>query len=138
MRRVMALAAAGAAIGLGAGVAAPAMGATTNLHFFTVQQAEKDGKNGFLIVEKVLQKGKKVGTDRLVCTFRGNKADCKIAVKLTGRGQIKLTATFGENADHGPLTIVGGTGEFAGASGDGNYRSVGKNKTSVLLHLTTP
>ena len=86
----------------------------------------------------MLQKGKKVGTDRLVCTFRGNKADCKIAVKLTGRGQIKLTATFTENSDHGPLTIVGGTGEFAGASGDGNYRNVAKNKTSVLLHLTTP
>ena len=45
-------------------------------------------------------------------------------MKLTGRGQIKLTATFTENSDHGPLTIVGGTGEFAGASGDGNYRNI--------------
>jgi hypothetical protein len=86
----------------------------------------------------VLQDGKKVGTDRLVCTPRGHKADCKISVRLTGRGQVKLTATFGENSDHGPLTIVGGTGEFAGASGDGNYRDVTNYKTRVLLHLTTP
>jgi hypothetical protein len=134
----MALAAAAAVIGLGAGIAAPAMGATTDLRFFTVGQAEKETKDGLLRVEKLLQDGKKVGTDRVVCTFRGHKADCKITVKLTGRGQLRLTATFGESSDHGPLTIVGGTGEFAGASGDGNYRDITSNKTRVLLHVTTP
>jgi hypothetical protein len=138
MRRAMALAAASALIGLGAGVAAPAMGATTNLRFFTVGQAEKPTKDGFIRVEKVLQDGKKVGTDRLVCTFRQNKTHCKIVVRLTGRGQIKLTAAFAHNSKHGPLKIVGGTGEFAGASGDGNYKFVTENKTRVLLHVTTP
>ena len=138
MRRAMALAAAGAVIGLGAGAAVPAMGATADLRFFTVSQGEKDSGHGFIIVEKVLQGGKKVGTDRLVCTFRGHKADCKITVKLTGRGQLKLTATLGENSNHGPLKIVGGTDEFAGASGDGSYRNVTNTKTRVLLHVTTP
>jgi hypothetical protein len=114
------------------------MGATADLRFFTVSQGEKETAHGFIIVEKVLQDGKKVGTDRLVCTFRGHKADCKIVVKFTGRGQIKLTATFGENSNHGPLKIVGGTGEFARASGDGNYRNITNNKTRVLLHVTTP
>jgi hypothetical protein len=138
MRRAMALAAAGAVIGLGAGAAVPAMGATADLRFFAVTQGQKDTGNGFIIVQKVLQDGKKVGTDRLVCTVRGHKADCKISVKLTGRGQVKLTATLGENSNHGPLKIVGGTGEFAGASGDGNYRDVTNTKTRVLLHVTTP
>jgi hypothetical protein len=138
MRRVMALAAAGAVIGLAAGVAAPAMGATTDVRFFTVGQAEKATKGGFLRVEKVLQDGRKVGTDRLVCTFHKGKADCKIIVRLTGRGQIKLTASFRENSNHGPLKIVGGTAEFAGASGDGNYKFITDSKTRVLLHLTTP
>ena len=138
MRRAMALAAAGAVIGLGAGAAVPAMGATADLRFFTVGQGQKDTGHGLIIVEKVLQDGKKVGTDRLVCTFRGHNADCKITVRLTGRGQVKLTATLGENSNHGPLTIVGGTGEFAGASGDGNYRNITGNKTRVLLHVTTP
>ena len=138
MRRAMALAAAGAVIGLGAGAAVPAMGATTDLRFFTVSQGETQTAHGFIIVEKVLQDGKKVGTDRLVCTFRGHKADCKITVKLTGRGNLRLTATFGENSNHGPLKIVGGTAAYAGASGDGNYRNVTSNKTKVLLHVTTP
>jgi hypothetical protein len=137
MRRALVLAAASAAIGLGVGAAVPAMGATTDLRFFAVTQGEKQTAHGFIIVEKILQGGKKVGTDRLVCTFRGHKADCTIAVMLTGRGQIKLTATFGENSDHGPLKIVGGTGEFAGASGDGNYRNITGTKTRVLLHVTT-
>jgi hypothetical protein len=138
MRRVMALAAASTVIGLGAAVAAPAMGATTNLHFFTVTQGEKETQNGFLIVEKVLQKGKKVGTDRLVCTFKANKANCKITVKLTGRGQIKLTTSLTENSNGGVLKITGGTGEFAGATGDGNFKNITESKTSVLLHVTTP
>jgi hypothetical protein len=137
MRRALALTAASVLIGLGAGVAAPAMGATTNLRFFTVGQAEKDTEDGFLRVEKVLQDGKKVGTTRLVCTFRQDKADCKITVRLPGRGQIKLTITLAQNSDHGPVKIVGGTGEFGGASGDGNYRNITANKTRVLLHVTT-
>ena len=137
MRRVLVLTAATALIA-GGGLAATATGATTNLQFFTVEQGAAETPNGFVIVEKVLQNGKKVGTDRLVCTFRRNKAVCKINVKLTGRGQIKLTASFTENSNHGPLKIVGGTGEFARASGDGNYRNVTENKTRVILHVTTP
>ncbi len=136
MRRVLVLAAATALIA-GGGLAATAAGATTNLQFFTVPTGDGQTPNGFVQTEKVLQNGKKVGTDRLVCTYRHNKADCKITVKLTGRGQIKLTATFGERSNHGPLKIVGGTGEFAGASGDGNYKTITETKTRVILHVTT-
>jgi hypothetical protein len=136
MRRVLVLTAVTALIA-GGGLAATATGATTNLRFFTVPTGGGDTPNGFVQVEKVLQNGKKVGTDRLVCTFRHQKVDCKITVKLTGRGQIKLTATLGERSDHGPLKIVGGTGEFAGASGDGNYKNITDNKTRVILHVTT-
>ena len=46
-----------------------------------------------LVVEKVLQEGKKVGTDRVLCTLRQGKAHCKITVRLTGRGQLKLTTS---------------------------------------------
>jgi hypothetical protein len=122
----------------GGGLAATATGATTDLRFFTVPTAGGDTPNGFVHLEKVLQNGKKVGTDRVVCTFRGDRAECKITVKLTGRGQIKVTAVFRERSDHGPLKIVGGTGEFARASGDGNYKFITENKTRVILHVTTP
>ena len=136
MRRVLVLTAATALIA-GGGLAATATGATTDLRFFTVETAAGETPNGFVLIEKVLQNGKKVGSNRLVCTFRRQKADCKITVKLTGRGQIKLTALFGERSNHGPLKIVGGTGEFAGASGDGNYKEVTDTKTRVVLHVTT-
>jgi hypothetical protein len=138
MRRAMALTAASALIGLGAAAAVPAVGATTDLRFFTVTTAEQETQSGFIIVEKVLQGGKKVGTDRLVCTFSQRKANCKITVKLTGRGQLKMTATFGQATEQGPLKIVGGTGEFAGASGGGTFKNVSENKTRVVLQVTTP
>jgi hypothetical protein len=136
MRRALVLTAATALIA-GGGLAATATGATTNLRFFAVPTGGGDTPNGFVLLEKLLQNGKKVGTDRVVCTFRGDRADCKITVKLTGRGQIKVTGIFRERSDHGPLKIVGGTGEFAGASGDGNYKEVTENKRKVVLHVTT-
>ena len=128
MRRVMALAAAGALIGLGAGLAAPAMGATTEpalLH----RAAGREGQQERLHHRREGAPEGQEGRHRPAgLHVPRHKADCKITVKLTGRGQIKLTATFTENSDHGPLTIVGGTGEFAGASGDGNYRNVARTR----------
>ena len=137
MRRAMALGAVGALIGLGAAAAVPAMGATTNLRFFTVETAAQETDNGFLVVEKVLQEGKKVGTDRVLCTFRQGKAHCKITVRLTGRGQLKLTTTLSEQSQGGKLRITGGTGEFAGASGDGSFKNITDSKSRVDLRVTT-
>lgn len=135
MRRALALTAASAL--LAAGAATTAAGATTHLRFFTVQTAMRDSGDGFLVVEKVLQNGRRVGTDRVVCTPGKRRFDCRITVRLTGRGQIKLTTVFRELANVGPLKIVGGTDEFAGASGTGNYKDLSDVKTRVTLTITT-
>ena len=135
MRRALALTAATAL--LAAGGTTTAAGATTQLRFFTVQTAMRDTDDGFLVVEKVLQNGRRVGTDRLVCTAGKRRFDCRMTVRLTGRGQIKLTTVVREAANVGPLEIVGGTGEFAGASGTGNYKDLSDVKTRVTLTITT-
>jgi hypothetical protein len=133
MRRTLALLAATAAVGGGAAVLAVAAPTTLNL---TTQATSQ--KVTFTSIEDVFQGGKKVGTDRVVCTsVSETKASCKVTVTLA-KGTILATFTSAQNETSGPIKVVGGAGAYKGATGSGTYKNLNKDgtKTSVTLKLS--
>ena len=132
MRRTLALVAATAAVG-GAAALAVAAPSTLNLTTQTTSQ-----KAVFTLTEDVFQGGKKVGTDRVVCSAASEaKANCKVTVTLP-KGTILATFTSTENSSSGPLKVVGGTRGYKDATGTGTYKNLNKDgtKTSVTIKLS--
>jgi hypothetical protein len=115
--------------------------AATTLKFITNETGSRDTERGFIFKEDVFQNGVKVGTDRGVCKFvipagssQPTGARCKITITLAD-GKIILSARLSFSANRGPLTVTGGTGEYAGATGKGTYRNKRDDTTAVTLHL---
>jgi hypothetical protein len=132
MRRTLTLLAATAAVGGGAAVLAVAAPTTLNLTSQTTSQ-----KAVFTSTEDIFQGGKKVGTDRVVCTqVSETKANCKVAVTLP-KGTILATFTGTENSNSGPIKVVGGTRGYKDATGTGTYKNLNKDgtKTAITLKL---
>ena len=134
MKTLLALAAATAALTAGAALATAA---PQTMSFTSVTVSQKQTKTGFSSVSTDLVAGKKVGTDRLVCTYAGkDKARCKVTV-IRPKGTIAIAFTTTQTSTGGPLTITGGTGSWSGATGTGTYKNLDKNgsKTAVTLKL---
>ncbi len=135
MKTLLALAGATAALTAGAALAAAA---PQTMSFTSVTVSQKQTKTGFIGVSNDLVAGKKVGTDRLVCTYSGKtKARCKVTV-IRPKGTILVAFTTTQTSSGGPLTITGGTGIWKGVTGAGTYKNLDNSgsKTAVTLKLT--
>jgi hypothetical protein len=115
--------------------------AATTLKFVLKQTSLRETGDGFIFKEDVFQRGAKVGSDRGVCKYvvpagssEPTGAKCKITITLAG-GKIVLSGKLSFSSDRGPLTVTGGTGEYAGASGTGSYRNKADETTALTLHL---
>ena len=131
MRRTLAVVAATAALGGGAALALAASSGTLS---FTSQTTSQ--KFTSVSTDDVIQGGKKIGTDRVVCRqVSETKAACSVTVTLA-KGTILATFTGGPQ-NSGPIKVTGGTGAYEGATGTGTYKNLNKDgtKTAVVLKL---
>ena len=131
MRRTLALLSAAALLGGGA-AAAVAAASTLSFTSKTVRQSAV-----FTSTDDVFQGGKKVGSDRIVCTSASETtANCRVLVTLP-KGTIRATFVSKDNASSGTLTVVGGTRGYKGATGTGTYKNLNKagTQTAVTLNL---
>ena len=122
------------------GVAGGASAATT-LKLTLKETSSKDTSNGFIARDNIFQSGAKVGTSRAVCKYvfpsgsdNPTGASCKATFTLVG-GKLRLSAEFSFEAGRGPVTVTGGTREYAGASGTGTLRLKANNTTVFTLRL---
>lgn len=121
------------------GSAATAAGAQT-LTLLSVTTSQSGSGGAFVSHDVLFQAGRKVGTDVVRCRFNTSthRATCRVLVVLTGRGTIRLRFSSAEGDTGGPLTVVGGTGQFQGATGRARYKNLNREgtRTRVVIHLT--
>lgn len=121
-------------------VAAPVASAAMTVRFTTVLKDQQPMSGGFLLQEDVLRHGRSVGEGSAVCRFYPPGAAqptggiCKTIVILPG-GTLRLSGRVPFDAPGGHLNVIGGTGRFAGASGDGTYRALSTTRSAVTLHI---
>jgi len=132
MKRALALVTVTAVLGSGAALAAAA---TTTLKLTSVQTSAKQTSTSFSSTENVFRNGKKVGTDRLKCTFGRVKSPCTVALTITGKGTINLRFTTTMGSSGGPLTIAGGSGTYDGVTGTGSYKNLNNEGTRTAITL---
>lgn len=133
MKRALALSAALVAAAAALPVAASA---AETIRYTSVTTKETESRQGLVIIGKAVKGGEKIGTDRLKCTFGPGGGTCTYVVKLA-EGSIRGTTKVSENSQSGPIKVVGGTGEYAGAKGAGSYRNVNPagTRTGIVLNL---
>jgi hypothetical protein len=79
--------------------------------------------------------GDDTGFDRGVCTIVGGKSLCNIQVQLS-RGTLSLQAFLPNGKPQNlPIPILGGTGDYDGATGTAIITQVSKNTTDVSVTL---
>jgi hypothetical protein len=135
MRRALAAVGLAAIIVSGSSVLANAAGRTVTL--VSVQIREKGGSNGLTIWDNDVQAGKRIGHDRLVCTFTPRRtASCKIAFVLAA-GTLRGSTELAETQVSGTIRILGGTGAYRDATGSGTFKNLNSagTRTRVVLHL---
>ena len=123
---------AAAVLGAGAGLA---LSAPTTLDLVTTTRSST---TTFTVTDDVAQNGKKVGTDHIVCrTVSQTAATCRVTLTLA-KGTLLGTFMESQDANSGPVKVVGGTGAYKGATGTGTYKSLNKagTKTAVTLRLS--
>jgi hypothetical protein len=97
----------------------------------------------FVFTDKLLMKGKVVGSDHGFCTLlrlEGNEAtvQCVVTLVLNGKGQITVqgVAVFSENENPTfTLAITGGTDRFRNASGQLKVREVSDTDSVLRVQL---
>jgi hypothetical protein len=124
-------------------VVAGAGRAATTLKLVTVETSSDATETRFRVTEDLFQNGKKIGTDRIVCK-QASRADlitiCRITYFLpagTLLASVRLSVSDAAR-DRIVLTVTGGTGDYANATGAGSIRDLpgkGRDKTTVTLHL---
>lgn len=129
-----------------AAVAVTAQGSSTSTLAYTTKQhafAQVDtGKKGFsvgdsfIFSEQLLQNGKQVGYDHIVCTHAANwpsSAESCTGTVVLANGTLELAGL----SKHGPFTIavLGGTGNYAGARGTAKVTSQGEKGTLTISLL---
>jgi hypothetical protein len=86
----------------------------------------------------VFEHGKRVGRFQGVCTSLPRESQqCSFTVGLHG-GQIVLEAGYGPDFSTGSVAleaVVGGTGVYAGARGQGRDREIGRSKLAFHLEI---
>lgn len=152
MRRIIATAVTGLAATAGAiGVTSASSASGTTTETFTLvghvkaEHVVDNGKKGdsagdFGTISGTLSRdGKKVGRYLGVCTqfdARGHSV-CQFVFALPG-GQLDLESAYGKGVNGGRVVhdaIVGGTGAYAGASGEGVGRETGRTTIKEVVHL---
>jgi len=76
--------------------------------------------------------GDDTGFDRGVCTFIGGKALCDVQAQLS-RGTLALQGFAPNKANNLPIAILGGTGDYDGATGTAFVTDVNKNTTDINI-----
>jgi hypothetical protein len=140
LRSMMALAAIAAAVGAiaiqaTAGSAAPAKKSlhlvATSLNkagFFPKGKPHSGDRFGF--GDKL--SGDDTGFDRGVCTFIGGKSLCDVQANLS-KGSVSLQGFVPGKATNLPIAILGGTGDYDGASGTAVITNVNKRTTDISI-----
>jgi hypothetical protein len=131
------------ALALGGVATAPA-GAALRL---TVQETvhDDDLPGGWLDRGIVYANGKKAGTSRWVCEFvyapgadlvldEPEGVGCRSTFELAG-GKLRFRFGYSLTTRRGPVTITGGTGRYAGATGNGRVRYLGFTRTRFTLRV---
>jgi hypothetical protein len=119
-------------------LAAPPEG---SLHFTTVSLPEEDtfspAKQQFTFSELLYQRGKLVGRDHAVCTWRAQFENirCRITVSLPN-GKLFLVLRVGPDPQ-GSFKVTGGAGNYAGKTGVGIYRNTSETVGKVTIWLTS-
>ena len=78
--------------------------------------------------------GDDTGFDRGVCTFVGGKSLCDVEAKLS-RGTLSLQGFVPGKAQNLPIAVLGGTGDYDGATGTAVVTNVSKSTTDVSITL---
>jgi hypothetical protein len=100
-----------------------------------VQASQQQTDNGFVVKDNNFIGGKKVGRDTLTCVTSRRQGKCRVLFELPA-GTIKATLVLVFSKSQGLGTIVGGTGEYAGAKGRLAYRNLNQQGTRTALVLT--
>ena len=87
-------------------------------------------KNAAMFGDKL--SGDDTGIDRGVCTFIGGKSLCTIEAKLS-KGTLSLQSILPDKLNNTPIAVLGGTGDYDGASGTALVTDVAKNKTDINI-----
>ena len=112
---------------------------TTKQHAFAQVDTGKKGfsvGDSFIFSEQLLQNGKQVGYDHVVCTHAANwpsSAESCTGTAVLANGTVELAGL----SKRGPFTIavVGGTGSYAGARGTAVVASQGEKGTLTISLL---
>lgn len=128
-------------------------GETQTLNLVGIEQPDSGGDinvgdsgpspgDGFLIAEDLEEDGEAVGSDAGACTFTGGAdrpqgASCEITLDLDDRGSIAVQGLLHFDSDTAELAVVGGTGEFAGASGTLTADISQQKETPLTIEITT-
>jgi hypothetical protein len=76
--------------------------------------------------------GDDTGFDRGVCTFIGGKSLCDVQANLS-KGTLSLQGFVPGKATNLPIAILGGTGDYDGASGTAVITNVNKRTTDISI-----
>lgn len=74
--------------------------------------------------------GDDTGFDRGVCTIIGRKSLCEVQAQLS-KGTLSLQGFVAEKAQNTPIAVLGGTGDYDGATGTAFVTDVNKSTTNV-------
>ena len=135
MRRALATAALAVVMLGGSSVLANAAGRTLSLT--SVQIREKVTSTGLTIWDNDMRAHKRIGHDRLICRFTPRRtAACTIAFVLAD-GTLHASTELAEVQTHGTIRVLGGTGAYRGATGNGTFKNLNKagTRTLVILNL---
>ena len=74
--------------------------------------------------------GDDTGFDRGICTIIGHQSLCNIQVQLS-KGTVSLQGFLPQKLTNTPIPILGGTGDYDGASGTAVVTNVNKRTTDI-------
>jgi hypothetical protein len=122
------------------GAAAPAKPASQPRHlaFVADHHTERESSKGIVFTERLRRRQSVVGTVAGRCSYaglhEGDAVPCTLEVRLPG-GTILIRGKLVPNAPRQKLSIVGGTGSYAGATGTAASLTLSKSRTKLLFTI---
>lgn len=102
-----------------------------HIGFFPKHKPHQGSRFGF--GDKIT--GDDTGVDRGVCTLIGKKALCNVQAQLS-KGNLSLQGMVPlGKADHLPVAITGGTGDYDGAGGTAVVTDISSTKTRIIVNF---
>jgi hypothetical protein len=113
---------------------------TTRLVSENLQPAIQNSRHAgytFEYTDKLIRHGKQVGTDATTCMDTDSRGtECSWTIMLSG-GELQMQGYALKTNRAIPFAIVGGTGAFAGASGEATITDNDKTVAHYRLVITT-